>query len=379
MGVAHRRVPTEIYYLYPLHRLDQLRHALGCPHRSLGSPGGPHADGTTRSLVEVCNGYVNVELAGSLSKIHRAVDAPARSAPVAPTPSESAPASPRASLSLLAEILWSQAALNHWTPGFRGRRSYNVVRRRLLEAARLIAVRRRALYRRLYIPPAFRETDRAAINAELVQWLSLLQRRGNRQPCGFVGGLLRTLRATDEGAHFLRLAHFPRDIRLDRATFGRLDRRLQQASAYDDESLLFVFAVTCLDERTGHLVAIDVAALSLNREYLPVGSTEEAVLIEMLIEGHRRFRRPLDAEYIHAPPNTPMPCAILEDRDDRLCLEIFPEMGSAANAERWQQRRSVYAAEGQAVWWWDSHAMIEPPEIPRPTVSSREPLRASGE
>jgi hypothetical protein len=379
MGVGHRRLPTEIYYLYPLHRLDPLRHALGCPHRSPASQAQPREDGTMRPLVEVRDGYVNVELAGSLSKIDRPVDAPPRSSPRSPTVSERSPTLPSASLSLLLEILWSQAALNHWTPGFRGRRSYNVVRRRLMDAARLIAVRRRALHRRLYIPPTFRELDRAAIDAELLQWLNLLRRRGNRQPCGFVGGLLRTLRVTDESTSFMRLMHFPRDLRLDRATFTRLDRHLQQASAYDDEVLLFVFAVTCLDERTGHLVAIDATALSLNREYLPVQSMEEVVLIEMLIEGHRRFRRPLGAEYIHAPPNTPMPCTILEDRDDRLCLEIFPAMNSAGNAERLRLRRSAYAAERQAVWWWDSHAMIEPPEIPGPTICSREPLGVAGQ
>lgn len=166
MGVGHRRLPTEIYYLYPLHRLDPLRHALGCPHRSPTSQAQPREDATTRPLVEIRDGYVNVQLAGSLSKIHRPVDVPPRNAPRAPTVSERSPTSPSASLSLLSEILWSQAALNHWTPGFRGRRSYTVVRRRLLDAARLIAVRRRALHRRLYIPPAFREADRAAINAE---------------------------------------------------------------------------------------------------------------------------------------------------------------------------------------------------------------------
>lgn len=378
MGVGHRRLPTDIYYLYPLHRLDQLRHALGCPHRSALTQERGRVGATPRPLVEIYGGYVNVELASSLSKIHRMTDAPARAVQLATADSAPAPPSPSASLSLLAEVLWSQAALNHWTPGFRGRRSYNVMRRRLLEAARSIAVRRRALLRKLYIPPAFRETNRAEINAELAQWLSILQRRGNRQPYGFVAGLLRAVHADEEDGHFLRLAHFPRDIYLDRANFGRLEGWLRQASTFDDEGVSFVLAVVRVDERSGHLIAIESAALSLTREYLPVESVGEAILLEMLVETHRRFRRPLRAEYVHAPPTTPIPSAILEDRDDRTCLEIFPDMGSAANAQRLRQRRGAYSGERQAVWWWDPHTMIEPPEIPAPTASLRDPLRASG-
>ena len=66
MGVGHRSVPHDTYYLYPLHRSDPPRHALGCPHRIVEQQTGASGDAGGLPLVEIRGDRINLNLAAPL-------------------------------------------------------------------------------------------------------------------------------------------------------------------------------------------------------------------------------------------------------------------------------------------------------------------------
>lgn len=75
------------------------------------------------------------------------------------------------SLDALLRLLWDRAGLNEWHPAFAGRRTWAVVRWRLLKAAAQTFVREKALSTRLYVPEPFSIANRDAINARrLALW-----------------------------------------------------------------------------------------------------------------------------------------------------------------------------------------------------------------
>lgn len=368
LGVGRRTVPTEIYYLYPLHRTDPARHAFGCPHRAPLTTA--ESGGDAKPLIEILQDRINVNLA-----------APSYHGEKRATPQESAEKtdkdagrspSARATLLTLLEVLWSHAELNVWRPYFAGRRHYPVVRHRLREAATDILIKRRSLAPVFFMPPVFNASaaSRSAEEAEYAEFLRELTTdpKGKRW-IGYVGGVLREIRAAPNGGRALQLTHSHRAIWCTEELWQRLRKKWFRNDAEVGTTTQPVFVLLRVEPRTGKngpwLALEDLATLPLADRHcwIPVDSGHERTLSLKLVAESRAFRKPLAAE---VTPGQLLPDFVLEDRADRMHLEVLGFMDDPDYRAHVVEKRAAYARDEQPVWWWDVSHTAHPPALPPP-------------
>lgn len=347
MGIGRRSAPYETFYLYHLHRSDPPRHAIGCPHRIPES--GPKRPNVL-SAIEIQRGFINVHLDVPLFTVQ------ASALPGGPKRNAAARRDIRigrcADMSDLLQLLWSEAELNFWHDGFFGRRSYYVVRVRLLKTAVSVLIRGKPLRPRLYIPPVYRSDRFEEIDKELKAFAARLAVRSGRRWFGFIGGLLKEIKETEEGAAALSFAHthIKAWVRADR--WRRLKKRYFADQVPEQEDVHFVLAHVLPAEGSRPWWSVEALAairIADTKCWIPVGSVHERMLARRLVENGRRFRKPMEIE---SSADT-LPAFILEDRVDRTYIDVFdPAKGV------------LYDGLDQAVWLWTPNVDRELPELP---------------
>ncbi len=359
MGIGRRSVPYETFYLYHLHRTDPGRHAIGCPHRM---PGLPKKRMGALPLVEVKDGFINLNLGAPLFTMAPRADVnPPRAGSAS---SRDGGVRPHADLLVLLELLWSEAELNLWHPGFSGRRNYCVVRERLMKKAAEVLVRGTRLQSRFYVPPAYRADLAEEIDRELRTFLDGLAERDGRRWFGFVGGLLKEVKETEQGSAVFCFGHTRLQAWANPDRWRQLKERCFGNQLPAENRVYFALA-RVLRHEGGRpwLSAEDLAAVRLadTRCWIPVNSVYERQLALHLVENGRRFRKPMAVE---AEDGDPLPAFILEDCEDRAYLEVLDTRSEVRHARRWAEKRAVYAALGQKVWVWDPSVQPRPSPLP---------------
>ncbi len=371
MGVAHRETPQNTYYLYPLHRSDPLRHAPACPHHFTPSTKDTEGEPPTLPVVEVRDNKVNININAPLYRGQargELSDAEKEQEEAEKKESKRTPEPPGKPLSLL-EFLWSQAQINIWRPFFAHKRSYAVIHRRLLEVAANLQIRRNDLAPLFYCPPPYHPDREEGIRKGRDVFLSHLAIRPNgRKWYGYVVGQLKTVEVTERNDYVIRLAHFPMKLHMSSKDWEALRNRwfAGQDSPEDPEHPIFILAHVERHEGKKHpwLYAHDIACLFLSdkESFLPVRTGPERYLAQRLVAEQRAFRKPLAVEM--EGQGAPLPSFILEDRDDRVHLEIVDETSAPDAKTRREEREAVYQALGQSAWWWDIEHDPDVPPLP---------------
>jgi hypothetical protein len=356
MGIACRREPTTTYYLYHLHRTDPERHAYTCPHHLEAVRTDPE-DWEDRPGIEVAKGRVVVHLAAPTSLRPEAKSeadedpAPRGTTKRATVPREKVP------LARLLTLLWEEAELNVWRTAFAGRRSYGVVRNRLIEAASQIYVGRHPLQDLLFVPPPYTAQRQDVAQQEYAEWLERLRPGPDgKGEVGFLVGILRKTEATDRGA-IINLAHHAQPSYLSAPQWGVYAMALTVATAEDAAPCAILATVERRDGRNGPWLSLqDLALLPLagRDSWVPVMSVAERTLLEKLLAEHRAFRKPLRQGQA--------PNFILEDRADRAQLWIRP-----AHAQDGQWLPATQDKD-QATWVWNEALGRVPPDLPPPEL-----------
>lgn len=367
MGVAHRSVPHDTYYLYPLHRSDPPRHALGCPHRIVEEPTHPGEGTDVLPVVEIRGERINLNLAAPL---YRALSAGGDKVTENDRTTERQRAlAPRGKLRSLLEILWSQAELNIWRRGFARKRYYGVVSHRLREVAATLQVRRHDLAPLLYVPPPYHPDREEELRAGRDEWLASLKEnpKNGRKWYGYLVGIVRSVERQDD-CFILKCAHFPLPLYVSARAWAEYADAWLDMPAQDAFSPAHPIAFVARVERTDPLREIrldvrDFAALPLSDDasWIPVDSGPVRHLVQSLVAAHRAFRKPLAIE---ESGEGLLPDVILEDRADRTHLEVLGMMGHPVHAEQWREKQSRYEQLGQALWWWDPQITSPLPPLP---------------
>lgn len=275
--------------------------------------------------------------------------------------------------------LWEEAGLNRWYPGWH--RDWGFTRYALRRAAQATIVERAPLLSSLYIPPVWNPKKRDEIQQHWNQYIAPLLSQHRRMPIvasGFVLGTLRSLEPSEFG-HVIKLHHHSERFYIDAATADLLARfsrrgwaaakRLEAPHA-EGEKPYVVAAMRVEASHTGRMTVVEAALMRVSPRFIPVNSSYEDKLARLLVEGERRFVRPLHYDN----HSLQLPDFVLKDaaaRDDagrpttEVALYVYgasippaqlPRIVSADRA--WSLQRGI------AYWQWNAAEQPEPPALP---------------
>jgi hypothetical protein len=204
--------------------------------------------------------------------------APRSITPAAGQPSESVKASgSRLGLLGLLRYLWVEAELTRWHPGFEGKRNWAVVRKHLLDAARLKMLGCMPLIDRLWVPEPFSVERKGEINARINERLrqAATTHRGNRALLLLIGELkeIAPARYGDKAV----IKHLPdHPLSLDAKLFRQVEGRFRdQLTLWGTCEDLHMLVIATLNAKTVGPPTIDeLSLMPCTRDWLPVDDSE---------------------------------------------------------------------------------------------------------
>ena len=243
-------------------------HAPDCP--SSRNPLAHHSDAPLRApgaSEEPTPGTTSIRLAFPMTQ--NGATAPFVASSFQVSPGEGVPS---LSLGGLLHYLWNRAELTRWLPAFAGKRNWLVVRKRLLEAARLTLVGRRTLAQRLYIPELFRLDERAASNARnAATWRSACAGSGLERRFMLVIGEVKEIMRSRGGGGRIQLKHVPeRRFEVDPQTYTFMSHHFQSELSLwgmSNQVRMMLIATFWFRDRTTRV--FDLSLMPVSAEWLP--------------------------------------------------------------------------------------------------------------
>lgn len=202
----------------------------------------------------------------------------------------------RLSLRGLLHLLWHEAELTRWQPGFAGKRSWSVVRSRLLAAATTMTVRGVPLVDVLYVPETFVVANRDEIDTRRThRFASGLQEHGQIRPLMLLIGEVKEIVPTR--FHFKAvIKHLPDQVfllhcQLHRRMVKHFEREL---SLWDSSDNIRLIVMGTFALNAARLSTIEeLTLMSTSSQWLPVEDRYELLLVNRLVSDGRIFEKAL--------------------------------------------------------------------------------------
>lgn len=267
-------------------------HALTCPSYELPADqtGMDRVLGT--AIVEdIETGITTLKVDFRLSQ-----GAPRSIPPAAGHPSDSVKATgPRLGLLGLLSYLWDEAELTRWHPGFEGKRNWAVVRKHLLDAARLKVLGGMPLIDRLWVPEPFSVERKDEINARINKRLQrAAMTHSASQPFLLLIGELKEVAPARYGQIAL-IKHLPdQPLALDAKLLQHVKRRFRdQLTQWGGSDNIHMVVVATLSANVvGLLIPDQLSLMPCTREWLPVEDHNQqswSWSSKRLSSNHQRF------------------------------------------------------------------------------------------
>lgn len=212
--------------------------------------------------------------------------------PEASNQSSSARNDRRLSLRGLLIYLWEQADLMRWQPGFVGKRSWAMVRRRLLQAANDKVIGGRPLLDRLYIPEPFSVEERDAIAWRRSAFWSVAT-SGTSAPAQMrlLVGELKEVASARCGFKAV-VKHVPdQPFIVEEGLYRQMIRRFQPTLDFwncaNDIRMLIIATFTVGASKVPTIV--ELALMPASRDWIPVEDVFERELLARLTAEGRSF------------------------------------------------------------------------------------------
>ena len=253
--------------------------------------------------------------------------------------------------------LWERAELAVWHKGLAGKRSWGVVRHRVMVAANRTSTRSATPVRfgeRVFMPPVFdsrREDEIARERDAFFQRLEVSS--GGSAPLGI---LIAEFRSRSERK--LHFRNFPKPFFLDQAAADRFDRKFGERIAMVDKVVgAHLIVIATFSYNRGYCNVEEVDMMPVTAEWIPFEHPREAELIAALRE--RKFVKSLR---YNLSASAPMASATLYDTDGPTALYV-PPADISADAEL-----ALRAAAERApcrTWFWSASSPRMPPLPPK--------------
>ena len=263
---------------------------------------------------------------------------------------------PRRGMTLraLLHLLWERAQFNRWTPAMKGRRSWAVVRRYILEAAQECRVKGMPLDGFLYVPEPFQIDQAEAIARRRRDELAKLHGVSDEgaSPMMVVIGEFKAVEHSTYGRR-IWIKHMPDcPLFIDEKAWLRAQRvfkGLIEAQEADPNAHLRLIMAALVHARAAFTFSIDAISLMLtSSEWIPVEGGSDAQLVATLVSEGRRFLKPLryDAKASARYPSAllldtgaaPTPLTVISPvlLDPRQVISVGAEMDSASDGWAWR-------------------------------------------
>ena len=246
--------------------------------------------------------------------------------------------------------LWEQAGFNRYTPAMQGKRSWNVIRKYLLQAAGDKLAKGQNLSSMLYIPEVFFLDKKDEISHRRVVAFNQIAapEKGTRKLM-IVIAEVKTISQSRYGYKVL-FKHLPDcpfmfNEDLYKRLMKRFSNELELWDALENSHLMLVgtFGVS----KNGIPTIEEAALMNVNSDWIPFENGFENTLLNTLTEGKRSFIKGLR---YNMPSDKPMASVVLSDMEDTpMALYIFnPE-----NENLVEQTNELIAQSDLNSWVWD--------------------------
>ncbi|KWK77717.1 DUF1173 domain-containing protein [Burkholderia ubonensis] len=283
----------------------------------------------------------------------------------APAPSEKEPDSVKADgkkLTLRATLhyLWEQAGLNRWSPAMKGKRSWYVIRKYLLQAATDKVTKGVDLSSLLYIPESFVADQKDAIQQRRTERIARIVTSPNgAQRYMLAIGELKEIAPSRYG-HKLVLKHLPDyGLMLDDDVHKRLKKRfeaeLELWNVHEEAHMVAI--ATASVSRAGIASVVEVALMLTTEQWIPFESEIESTLLKAIAA--RRYMKCLR---YNLPLTRPLATAVLSDTERATALYLVPP----AVTEAYQAALDDLLAGSQLDSWVWAPLKSAMPALPEP-------------
>lgn len=285
-----------------------------------------------------------------------------------PTRSRSSQAS--MTLKGLLHFLWTQAALNTWSPGMEGKRNVGVVHHHVMRVATTTYAGRVRLAQNLIVATPNSAGQQASYNKA-----KTLDAVSHRRRLVVVAPLAQHQEGMD-GASLMPISAFHGipHLALDEGIWHALERSFgRELEAWRAGNPVVAIVQTDPPKSSGGTVrarVVDAALMHVTREWIPVDSGYEALIADQLVATKRRFEKPLRFD---AGEDATFPDFWLKDMENPMPLEVWG-MATAEYQARKAEKAVLYnGTYGEDGWWSWNAAIGDPvPDFP-PKSGSRPP------
>ena len=197
----------------------------------------------------------------------------------------------------LLSTLWLRAELHKWFPRMRGKRTWGVVRTRLIAAAEGIFLGRQNLLDRLYIPEPFQKDKAANTPSSVDQLIELCSVHQGMRRFTIVVGMIKQMRESRFGYQLL-LKHAP-DLSLyvrHPVIDTQIRARQFEFEGLSDSNATLVAALLVERSRKGYFNVLNLDVLRTTKEYLPAGNVFEEDLLTKAVELDRSLIRKINVD-----------------------------------------------------------------------------------
>jgi hypothetical protein len=249
------------------------------------------------------------------------------------------------------EYLWGGANLHKW---FGDRyRSWGTCFARLSEQIEGGQLNSHPMARIMHVMEPFTEERKAEIDARFQLFLERIARDDHSSRRGFFLCEIKEFKPSKFGYQVLIRQSILTRIFISAKLHDALATRFACAWSGIGTAQRRNAALIVLERNsTGTLNVIDMAAMLLNKAYLPCDSSYEVALADWLVAEHRRFTKPLrhvNAEAVH-------PDFVLTDVEPKTIIEVYGMSGNAKYDVRKLEKRAHYQAQGIPCIEWNPTA-----------------------
>lgn len=285
-------------------------------------------------------------------------------------PRPKAPTDKREAMSLkgMLALLWEEAGLNKWHPGFNNRRIWAVARKRILDVAQRIFTKRINLADVIYMPEHFSEGNVDAINARRIATFNRIMTSSSTSQrfMVVVAGLRKV--TVQEKSISIMLGHQSNSIKYwgGPHIIKKVENEpvLEILNNNNDPRIVYTIMVVSRDaDEVLHIQ--DIGFLITDMHMIPTHSEYDRHMTEKLVmEGHKFIKT---MRFDGASNEVYPDYLLVNDPAKPMPLAIFQTFASEAVIEKRFQAKARWKEEYGHYWIWDMETQGERiPELPSP-------------